>query len=63
VVTDACENPPAIGGVLLQNDHPIAFYSRKLGGAELNYSATDKEMLGFIAALREWLCFLEGHST
>jgi hypothetical protein len=26
VVTDACEVPPAIGGGLLQNDHPIAFY-------------------------------------
>jgi hypothetical protein len=60
VVTDACEVPPAIGGVLLQNDHPIAFYSRKLSGVELNYSATDKEMLGVIAALREWRCFLEG---
>jgi hypothetical protein len=60
VVTDACDVPPAIGGVLLQNDHPIAFYSRKLSGAELNYSATDKEMLGVIAALREWRCFLEG---
>jgi hypothetical protein len=60
MVTDACEGPPAIGGVLLQNDHPIAFYSRKRSGAELNYSATDKEMLGVIAALREWRCFLEG---
>jgi hypothetical protein len=53
VVTDACEIPPAIGGVLLQDAHPVAFYSRKLSGAELNYSATDKEMLGVIYALRE----------
>jgi hypothetical protein len=53
LVTDACEIPPAIGGVLLQNDHPIAFYSSKLSGAEFNYSATDKELLGVIAALRE----------
>jgi hypothetical protein len=60
VVTDACDIPPAIGGVLLQEGHPVAFYSRKLNGAELNYSATDKEMLGVIGALREWRCYLEG---
>jgi hypothetical protein len=60
VVTDACEIPPAIGGVLLQDAHPVAFYSRKLSGAELNYSATDKEMLGVIYALRERRCYLEG---
>jgi hypothetical protein len=36
VVTDACEIPRAIGGVLLQDAHPVAFYSRKLSGTELN---------------------------
>jgi hypothetical protein len=57
-VTDACEVP--LGGVLLQEGHPIAFCSRKLSGAELSYSATDKEMLGVIGALRGWRCNLEG---
>ena len=60
LVTDACEVPPAIGGVLLQDGRPVAYYSRKLSGPELNYSATDIEMLGVIAALREWRCYLEG---
>lgn len=60
VVVDACEVPPAIGGVLLQEGRPVAYYSRKLSGPELNYSATDIEMLGVIAALKEWRCYLEG---
>jgi uncharacterized protein (DUF2249 family) len=38
----------------------VAFYSRKLTGAEANYSATDLEMTAVIAALREWRCYLEG---
>jgi hypothetical protein len=60
VVTDACDKPPAVGGVLLQKGRPVAYYSRKLSGTELNYSATDIEMLGVIGALREWRCYLEG---
>jgi hypothetical protein len=60
VVTDACQIPPAVGGVLLQDNHPVAYFSRKLSGAELNYSVTDLEMLGVIGALREWRCYLEG---
>jgi hypothetical protein len=57
VVTDACQVPPAIGGVLLQEGQPVAYYSRKLNGAELNYSVTDLEMLGVVGALRERRCF------
>jgi len=50
VVTDACQTPPAVGGVLLQEGRPVAFYSRKLSGPELNYSVTDIEMLAVIGA-------------
>jgi hypothetical protein len=50
VVTVACQIPPAVGGVLLQDNRPVAYYSRKLSGAELNYSITDLEMLGVIGA-------------
>jgi hypothetical protein len=60
VVTDAGETPPAMGGLLLQECHPVAFYSRKLSGAELNYSATDKKMLGVISILCGLRCYLEG---
>jgi hypothetical protein len=63
VVCDACRTPPAVnnvGAVLLQAGRPVAYYSRKLSGAELNYSVSDIEMLAVISALREWRCFLEG---
>ena len=58
LVSDAREQPPAVGAVL-QDGHPVSF-SRKLSGPELNYSASVIEMLAVICALREWRCYLEG---
>ena len=60
LVSDACSKPPAVGAVLMQEGHPIAYYSRKLSGPELNYSVSDIEMLAVICALKEWRCYLEG---
>ena len=60
LVSDACKQPPAVGAVLLQDGHPVSFFSRKLSGPELNYSASDIEMLAVICVLREWRCYLEG---
>jgi hypothetical protein len=57
---DAAQTPPAFGAVLLQSGRPIAYFSRKLSGAELNYSPSDIEMLAVISALKEWRCYLEG---
>ena len=50
----------AIGAVLSQNGKPIAFYSRKMSPAELNYPIHEKEELAIIEALREWRRYLEG---
>jgi hypothetical protein len=58
VVTDASDL--GLGGVLLQGGHPVAFESRKLNSAELNYQTTEKEMLAVLHALRVWRCYLEG---
>jgi len=33
-----------IGGVLMQNGQPVAYFSEKLGGAQLYYSVYDKEL-------------------
>ena len=54
----------ALGLVLLQKFgerlHPVAFYSRKLSPAELNYDIHDKELLVIVEAFRQWRYLLEG---
>ena len=43
-----------IGGVLLQDRKPIAYFSEKLSGAELNYPTYDKELYALIRVLKTW---------
>ncbi|KAL2923900.1 Retrovirus-related Pol polyprotein from transposon 17.6 [Bienertia sinuspersici] len=50
----------AIGGVLVQGGHPVAFESRKLKEAEERYSAHEKEMLAVVHCLRTWRHYLLG---
>src|SRR5882672_7212089 len=40
--------------------HPIAFYSRSMQPAELNYEIYDKELLAIFEAFRKWRNYLEG---
>ena len=42
----------AIGGVLMQEKHPIAFESRKLNEAERRYTVQEKEMTAIVNCLR-----------
>jgi ribosomal protein L31 len=58
VVTDAFDI--GLGGVLLQEGHPIAYESCELNSAEQNYTTTEREMLAVVHALRVWRCYLEG---
>lgn len=62
VTTDASDF--AIGAALSQQfdsgERPIAFYSKKLSSAEVNYAVHEKELLAVIQALKEWRCFLDG---
>ncbi|KAK1685907.1 hypothetical protein QYE76_046755 [Lolium multiflorum] len=46
-----------IGGVLMQEGRPIAYFSEKLSGAKLNYPIYDKELYALIRVL-EILCDL-----
>jgi len=40
-----------IGAVLLQEGHPIAYFSEKLKGSHLNYSTYDKKLYALVRAL------------
>ena len=40
--------------------HPIAFLSRTLHAAELNYDTHDKELLAIFEAFKTWRHYLEG---
>ena len=50
----------AVGGVLMQEEHPIAFESWKLKETEQRYSVHEKEMLAVIHCLRTWWVYLLG---
>jgi hypothetical protein len=50
----------ALGGVLMQDDRPIAFESRKFIPAECNYTVTERELLAVVHCLKLWRCYLEG---
>ncbi|KAI7411517.1 hypothetical protein KC336_g12012 [Hortaea werneckii] len=61
--TDASDK--AIGACLSQPDdkgklRPVAYLSRKMTPAELNYEIHDKELLAIVEACRHWRVYLEG---
>jgi len=64
VETDASNG--VLAGLLSQEDpesklwHPVAFFSKTMVPAELNYDIHDKEMLAIIRAFEEWRAELEG---
>ncbi|CAI7883867.1 unnamed protein product [Closterium sp. NIES-54] len=66
-VIEADASDQAIGAVLMQDQgkglQPIAYLSKKLHGAELNYPIHDKEALAIITAFKTWRCYLEGRKT
>ena len=41
-----------IGGVLSQENHPVAFFSEKLNEARMKYSTYDKELYAVVQALK-----------
>ena len=59
IVTDA--SLLGTGGILMQDEHVIAYTSSKFSPAERNYTTTEQEMLGVIRALEEWRCYVEGN--
>ncbi|GJP62245.1 hypothetical protein CLOP_g19329 [Closterium sp. NIES-67] len=66
-VIEADASDQAVGAVLMQDQgnglQPIAYLSKKLHGAELNYPIHDKDALAIVIAFKAWRCYLEGRRT
>ncbi|CAI7797496.1 unnamed protein product [Closterium sp. NIES-53] len=66
-VIEADASDQAVGAVLMQDQgkglQPIAYLSKKLHEAEINYPIHDKEALAIITAFKTWRCYLEGRKT
>ncbi|KAJ9520427.1 hypothetical protein QJQ45_000174 [Haematococcus lacustris] len=45
---------------LMQDGYPLAYLSRKLSPAEINYTTGEQEFLSLVTACKEWRCYLEG---
>lgn len=58
VHTDASDR--AIGGVLVQGKHPVAYESRKLKECEQRYTTHEKEMTAVVHCLQLWRHYLLG---
>jgi hypothetical protein len=64
LITDASNY--ALGAILEQSNalnhwHPVAFYSKSMINAKLNYNIHDKELLAIIKSLKHFCHYLEGH--
>ena len=58
VIVDACSQ--GIGGILLQEKHPVAYESRQLWVHEKNYPTHNLELLAIVHALKRWQHYLLG---
>jgi hypothetical protein len=63
VETDASNE--GMAGILSQPDdhdryHPVAFWSKKFTGAELNYGTPDQELFAIVHSFKHWRHYLEG---
>ena len=58
IYTDASKRQ--LGAVIMQNNRPIAFFSRKLSKTQMKYSVTELELLSIVECLKEFKGMLWG---
>ncbi|GJP86448.1 hypothetical protein CLOP_g16473 [Closterium sp. NIES-67] len=66
-VIEADASDQVVGALLMQYQgdglQPIAYLSKKMHEAELNYPIHDKKALAIVIAFKTWRCYLEGRRT